>query len=680
MAKPLFKLLQKQVEYEWREEQQKSFEDLKVAMTTAPVLAYPDPRKPYTLETDASGQGLGAVLAQPGEVEGKLQPVAYISRVLQAAEKNYGVTEQECLAVIWGLKQFRHYLLGQPFTVITDHQSLKWLMKQQSPNGRLARWALAIQEYEFEIVYRPGAVNYTADALSRAPLAALVDYEPTVVSLDEFRKAQREDPVLGPVVTFLEEAKLPSDPDEAIKVRRFAVGVEMRNKVLVIQRPATRRQGDGQQPRLVVPKALTQTIIRAHHDDHLASHPGAAKLKDQLALRYFWKGMPEEIAQYTATCLACQRRKPRNISMEPPLKSITAEYPFALVGIDVQELPLTNNNHKYLLVIVDYFTKWVEAFPIAKLFVADFICRHGVPRAVLSDQGPNLTKGVMAEVYAAYGIHKKETTPYTPSTNGQVENVNRQLQERLAMLVASHQRDWDDQLPFALFALRTAVQQTTGESAYYAMYGQDPYLPIDRALQIHESPYMEIADYPYAEQLQLRLSNAWTRMVDKAARAQQAQARQHDKSVTKVELKKGDQVLVADSRRQGRAQKLGPRFSVPHTITAVFGSTFAVVPTGIPNAVARRLHQRNLKPYKDRDAVPNVPDASEEEEGPAVAVMGGPPTGKETVPAAAWGEADDGGDEPVQASDPEETEEWIVPDAGEAEGWDEADADDDPAI
>ena len=198
IAKPLFKLLRKQVEYEWREEQQKSFEDLKVAMTTAPVLAYPDPRKPYTLETDASGQGLGAVLAQPGEVEGKLQPVAYISRVLQAAEKNYGVTEQECLAVIWGLKQFRHYLLGQPFTVITDHQSLKWLMKQQSPNGRLARWALAIQEYEFEIVYRPGAVNYTADALSRAPLAALVDYEPTVVSLDEFRKAQREDPVLGP--------------------------------------------------------------------------------------------------------------------------------------------------------------------------------------------------------------------------------------------------------------------------------------------------------------------------------------------------------------------------------------------------------------------------------------------------------------------------------------------------
>ncbi len=125
------------------------------------------------------------------------------------------MSEQECLGIVYALKQFRHYLLGVKFTLITDHNALKWLMSHQSPNGRLNRWALSLQEYDFEIQYGPGAINHTADALSRAPLVGMV-IESTVISLTELKEAQNADPEQKAILlSYIQEGILPADPANA---------------------------------------------------------------------------------------------------------------------------------------------------------------------------------------------------------------------------------------------------------------------------------------------------------------------------------------------------------------------------------------------------------------------------------------------------------------------------------
>jgi hypothetical protein len=152
---------------QWGERQEKSFKLMKKALTETPVLIHPDFRKDFTLYTDASGFALGAVLEQIGE-DGNSHPVAYGSKTLSKAERNYSTTELECYAVVWGIEKFHHYLYGRKFKVITDHQALIWLRKNEnSCKGRRARWVLRLQVYDFDIIYKEGRKHKNADALSR---------------------------------------------------------------------------------------------------------------------------------------------------------------------------------------------------------------------------------------------------------------------------------------------------------------------------------------------------------------------------------------------------------------------------------------------------------------------------------------------------------------------------------
>ncbi|OWZ02524.1 hypothetical protein PHMEG_00025904 [Phytophthora megakarya] len=148
------------------ENQEFSFEWIKAELTTQPLLVYPNFNLQFRLVTDASKVGLG------------WQTVAYASKVNSHAESNYSITELECLAVVWSVKLFRPYLYGRSFTIITDHSALRWLMTRPNLAGRLHRWSLTLQEYEFDIQYRPGATNVVADALSRSPAAVLIAVGP----------------------------------------------------------------------------------------------------------------------------------------------------------------------------------------------------------------------------------------------------------------------------------------------------------------------------------------------------------------------------------------------------------------------------------------------------------------------------------------------------------------------
>jgi len=161
----LHKLLNKDVKFEWGDGQEGAFCTLKRKLMSKPILQYPDFSKEFVLTTDASNEGAGAVLSQ-GEI-GKDLPVAYASRSFNKAEKNYRNVEKELAAIVWGIKHFRTYLYGRKFKVVSDHKPLTWIMSVKDPGSRLLRWRIQLEEYDYEIVYKPGKQNANANALSR---------------------------------------------------------------------------------------------------------------------------------------------------------------------------------------------------------------------------------------------------------------------------------------------------------------------------------------------------------------------------------------------------------------------------------------------------------------------------------------------------------------------------------
>ncbi len=605
IARPLFRLLKKHIPFEWAADCQVAQETLQKALTSAPVLRYPDFTKPFVLETDASGIGLGCVLLQEGP-NSFLHPVAYASRTLQKHEGNYTVTEQECLAVHYGLKMFRTYVLGHQCTVITDHEALRWLMTQQNPSGRLARWALALQEYDLKIEYRSGRKNEKADALSRAPVpcVAALDSLPAPKSIIQ---CQKDDPTLGPLYTFLASGKLPTEPAAASSVERLSKDVQLSDMgTLVLRRPHTRRQAF-QPHRIMVPAALQRTLLQAYHENPLSGHLGVRKVLDKLRLKYYWPGMETQVKDYIKGCDPCQRHKDPVPRAKPALQPIAPVAPFHTIGMDIMELPMSYDGNRYLLVLMDYLTKWVEAFPmpdqkadrIAAIIVTQFICRYGAPSRILSDAAPNFLSAVVLSICRLCNIQKVTTTPYAPQTDGLVERANRTLQGIMRMYVESSQRNWDELLPFALFSLRASVQDTTGESPYFLLFGQDPLMPQDVAFNYQQSPYVASEDLPYSEQVQLRLTKAWQLARQRAASQQQRQADNHDRNATFPMYQVDDLVLLRALPVPGRAKKLGPRWRGPYRIVELHANNNAHIQVMDRSHDPFRVHLRRLKRYKE---------------------------------------------------------------------------------
>ncbi|KAM8702049.1 hypothetical protein ACLKA7_001964 [Drosophila subpalustris] len=204
IVQPMSLLLKKGQKWEWKPEQQAAFEELKARLTEAPVLACPDFSEKFVLQTDASDCGLGAVLTQ--QHQGAERVIAYVSRRLVKAEENYSATEKECLAIVWAIRKLRCYLEGYRFDVVTDHLALKWLNSIDNPTGRIARWALELQQYQFDIHYRRGKQNVVADALSRQPLEVTLqiakEEEPSCKWITRLTKRIREAPDRFPDFTI----------------------------------------------------------------------------------------------------------------------------------------------------------------------------------------------------------------------------------------------------------------------------------------------------------------------------------------------------------------------------------------------------------------------------------------------------------------------------------------------
>lgn len=419
IAAPLHALAKKSARFIWGPEQQEAFETLKERLITAPVLAMPIDDGLYYLDTDASDTGLGAVLTQVQD--GVEKPVAFASRSLNQAERNYCTTRKELLAIIYGLKQYRQFLLGRPFIVRTDHSSLQWLRRTPEPVAQQARWLAFIEQFQYQIEHRPGHRHTNADALSRIPhpckqcthcdeespvktdnstinvktvvrsiVADLLVRRPDLGNSKQLRvretsinaetvpdsagidiaKAQQEDPDIGFIVKLrLERDEQPSI-NELLSASATTKTLWSQWYRLVVRNGVVyklwfSKGGEPNRLLLLAPRILREDIMKNSHGGMSGGHMGIAKTCDQVQRRAFWLGWRADVVRFCRRCVECctyhRGQLPRNAQLQP----IVCGAPFERMSIDLTGPHCrTPRGSVYILTCVDVFTKWTEAFPL----------------------------------------------------------------------------------------------------------------------------------------------------------------------------------------------------------------------------------------------------------------------------------------------------------------------------
>ncbi|GFY17044.1 hypothetical protein TNCV_1088201 [Trichonephila clavipes] len=433
LAEPLQSLLKSGVEFHWGPEEVEAFNSLKKALTSDPVLGMYDERASTEIHTDASGYGIGAVLVQ---IQNNVEKViAYASRTLTKAEKNYSTTERECLAIVWATNKFRPYIFGKHFTVVTDHHSLCWLMNLKDPSGRLARWALRLQEHDFDVKYKTGKKHSDADALSRNPVeeeTETPDKFLAVTTSMNLAMEQKKDQDLA-------KLKLLSNSSKNEEFR-FIDGILCRKNF----------DPDGKLWLPVIPKHLRADILRHFHDAPTAGHLGFAKTYDRIRKRFYWPGMYRNVVRYVMHCRECQRRK--SVPQRPPGRLVPippAIAPFHRIGIDLLgRFPKSAHGNKWIIVCTDYSTRYAitKALPtaevdeIAKFLLEEIVLRHGAPRVIITDRGAVFRSRLVSSLVDLCNIDHRFTTAYHPQTNGLTERFNKTLADMLSMYVDVEQK------------------------------------------------------------------------------------------------------------------------------------------------------------------------------------------------------------------------------------------------
>lgn len=293
--------------------------------------------------------------------------------------------------------------------------------------------------------------------------------------------------------------------------------------------------------------------------------------------------------------------------LEDQLKHLYLLYllvPFDRVGVDVIQYPKSSKGNQYAVVFVDYLTKWPEVLPvknqtapvIAKLLVEHIICRHSVPNQLLSDRGTNFLSNPMSEVYFLMGIQKLNTTAYHPQTDGLVERFNCTLTNMLAKTVQSNGKDWDQHLPYVLFAYRSSPQSSTGESPFFLLYGRDPKLPTEAALTLDPARFVTNTD-DYKVDLIQRLSGAWDTARQHVKEAQRRQKRSYDQHTRDATIQPADRVFIYMPRaKQNRHHKFARPFHGPYCVVEKDSNTVLARPVNQPNSQPIRVSLSRVRP------------------------------------------------------------------------------------
>ena len=597
-ASPMTKLTRKRAKFEWNQDCEAAFQDLKECLVNSPILAFPNSKDMFILDCDASLKGIGGVLSQVQNNEEKV--IAYASRTLNKAQQQYCTTKRELLAVVTFMKHFKHFLLGQKFLIRTDHAPLIWLRNFKEPEGLIARWISIIETYDYEIQYRPGRHHQNADSLFRIPKrkcpnTACAECYPSSlkVGLDEDEGADNRQSVtstdetkdnisyqfpitpsspapgpkdrkalavaigadcnyqstIGPILPEIETHDIrDSTPnwlpawssDELIQMQKDDASIsfiidskvegqkpilneiqqansviralwyqwdnlELRNDILY------RRWKDNKNDtiyQMIVPEDMRLMIFENLHSAKTAGHFGRDRTIERIKQGYYWPGMNADVARWIKECDACARVKPGPGLGKSPLHQFRVNEVMRCVAIDIfGPLPLSENGNEYIIVLGDYYSKWVDAWAVpnhraqtvADKLVVEFFTKFGCPTQIHTDQGREFQSELFRLVCQKFGIYQTRTVPYRPQSDGLVERFNRTLKQMLRIFVAENPKDWDDHLPFLLMAYRATQHKSTGCTPNLIFLQREVSCPLDLMVGPPPNTIEEVCPVQYIE-------------------------------------------------------------------------------------------------------------------------------------------------------------------------------------
>jgi transposase InsO family protein len=675
---PLNNLLKKEfTKFEWLPEHEHAFTTLKEAMCKAPVLKFADNNKDFILTTDASNTAIGYILSQIDET-GIEHPVSYGGRGLRGAEVRYNTSELECLALVEGFRANHIYLANSNTLVQTDHSALQWLHKIQPTTGRLARWALLLQSYKYTVKHKAGKQNKAADSLSRREYpphktsdndsvleevailsidpSIFGDQEPTkpedkkhitlqvefeyletsktpeyddsthkdcfihLIDGKDIKSAQRECDDFKDIIKYMETREVPEDA----KLARAIVAESDQYVIddgLLYHLHTPRTKGVPKSEKLVkqlaLPKTCRQEALEAYHDSLLGGgHFGFDRTYESISKQYYWPKMYNMIMEYVKTCDRCQRAKRDFHAHKAPLKNMPVAAKFERWHIDVLG-PVTEaeNGEKYILLIVDSFTRWCEAIPlktqeaseIAKVLYRDIFARYGAPRALVSDRGQNFLSKLVTALCELFNVKRYYTSPYHPQTNSTCERLNSTLEQAIRTYCSEDHKDWPMCLPGILMAFRRSPStHSTKYSPYNLVFGSDMNLPFDNTMKPKEN--LPKSTKEYVDQLQHNMKIQDKIATENTQKSQEAAKNQYDKKAKTPKFTVGQKVLLQNRAvKKHHSKKFQQKFVGPFQIIEE-GPNYTYRLNNIANGkdIQTLIHANRLKTYKDpqnRDSV-----------------------------------------------------------------------------
>ena len=504
LVEPLESICKKKTKHSsitWTKEALHSFEALKDSLTTAPVLSFPTKDGEFVLDTDASDTCCGAVLSQIQN--GSEKVIAYASHKFTNAERKYCTTRKELLAVHRYFMQFKHYLWGRTFIVRTDHKSLIWFLNWRNPNtSQYCQWRTDLEPFDMNVQHRLGKKHTNADFLSRLDCeqCEVIHANPKrkskvkvyenqsenkalrkITLQQKFNFDQTKDKTLQMIITLMKQKKLEIPyPNELNDLSEDASIFWYFRKQLRIRGNALFYLTNDGKYLFIPPKLKRNEIVIDMHKE--LCHIGFEKLFDKLRQVYFWPKMRFDIKKVTNSCKNCAFTKLNDCGVTPLQPSIVS-FPFQRIGIDIAgPLPTSKNGFKYILGVIDYFSKYPMLVPlkstdsvsIAKALFDRWISVFGCPYQIHSDGGPNISSNCIKEICNRLGIIKTTSTPYHPKSNGLIERLFRTAKEALrAVLYNCSKQNWPEKIPAIELALRSVKQSTTNYSPFEILFGKE---------------------------------------------------------------------------------------------------------------------------------------------------------------------------------------------------------------
>ncbi|GBG68042.1 hypothetical protein CBR_g1163 [Chara braunii] len=633
IAKPLTNLLKKEELLIWTPECEAAFQGLKEALTSAPVLARPDPTRPFALYTDWQPQAISAVLTQHGK-DGREHIIEYASKTLSQAQANYEACKGECLAVVWGIQHFRPYLYGQKFVLVTDHQPLLSLRNNTDYTGTLGRWAVCLQDYDFNIRHRATRQHGNADGLTRLlppnkypANERLIPWRPEVAGTKPHYGELR---VLRD--RFAPSARRAEAWTDLLLLRRLS-GDSLSELTTAERRRVTERsqdygwqgptlqkrkvEDDGESSWLTVPYPLARfDWTRAAHEEDAVHF--AVKYTEKAIEKngWYWSGIREDVKYIVQNCPACAADK-APVQMPRTMVPTRVELPFQRVSIDTTDInvprgPVDQGELSVLLVAVDHFSKWIEAYPMTSRnsqevawYINQFLCMHLDVEEVHMDNGLEFQGEVERNVVRA-DVKIIYSSGHWPQANGLVENANRLIKTALKRnITAGDTRPWPVIIDHILAVYRATPHGSTGVSPFQLRTNSVP--------RVHLSPLVgtevratRAQNRDKARHYMDLIARAYPPL---ARRRQQAVDRTHQRQIRDYEnrhasagplprYKVGDLVQV---RKSARSSKIHPCYTGIYEVTEVSaqGQHFVkLIPRHNSQARPRTRHAAALRPFQ----------------------------------------------------------------------------------